>query len=71
MTDSWLTYQNGVGTDPILFYFHSDSGSINLTTFDFVGVEVRGTFNFVGNNSTTNKAITEVNLVVSEITRQP
>ena len=71
MADSWLTYQNGVGTDPILDYFHSDSGTMNLTNCDLIGDELRGTFNFVGNNGTTNKNITEGNLVVTEITHQP
>jgi hypothetical protein len=68
MADSWLTYQNGAGTDPILDYFHSDSGTMNLATCDLVGDELRGTFNFIGNNTATNKTITEGNLVVSEIT---
>lgn len=70
MADSWLTYQNG-GTDPILDYYHSDSGTMNLTTCDLVGDELRGTFNFVGNNTAATKNITEGNLVVTEITHQP
>jgi hypothetical protein len=69
MADSWLTYQNGDGTDPILDYFHSDSGTMNLTTVDLTADELRGTFNFVGGNGTTTKNITEGNLIVSEITR--
>jgi hypothetical protein len=70
MTDSWLTYQSG-STDPILDYYHSDSGTMNLTTCDLVGDELRGTFNFVGNNTAATKNITEGNLVVTEITHQP
>lgn len=70
MTDSWLTYQTG-GTDPILDYFHSDSGTMNLTTCDLTADELRGAFNFVGNNGTSTKSITEGNLVVTEITHQP
>ncbi len=71
MADSWLTYQNGTGADPILDYFHSDSGTMNLSTCDLVGDELRGTFSFVGNNTASNKNITEGNLIVSEITHQP
>lgn len=70
MTNSWLTYQSG-GTDPIADNFHSDSGTMNLTTCDLTADELRGTFNFVGNNTTSTKNITEGKLVVSEITHQP
>lgn len=70
MADSWLTYQNG-GTDPIMDYYHSDSGTMNLTTCDLTADELRGTFNFVGNNTSTTKNVTEGNLVVTEITHQP
>ena len=70
MSDSWLTYETG-GTDPILDNFHSDSGTMNLTTCDLTADELRGTFNFVANNGTSTKNITEGNLVVTEITHQP
>ena len=69
MVDSWLTYKSG--TDPILDQFHSDSGTMNLTTCDLTADELRGTFNFVGNNGTSTKNITEGNLVATEITHQP
>lgn len=69
MADSWLTYKSG--TDPILDQFHSDSGTMNLTTCDLTADELRGTFNFVGNNGTSTKNITEGNLVATEITHQP
>jgi len=68
MTESWLTYETG-GTDPILDNFHSDSGTMNLTTCDLTADELRGTFSFIGNNGTTTKNITEGKIVVSEITR--
>ena len=68
MTESWLTYETG-GTDPMLDNFHSDSGTMNLTTCDLTADELRGTFDFVGSNGTTTKNITEGKIVVSEITR--
>jgi hypothetical protein len=71
MTESWLTYQANEGLNFPDDYFDSNSGTMNLTTCDLVGDELRGTFNFVGNNGTSNKTITEGNLVVSEITHQP
>ena len=71
LTESWLTYQANNGLSYPDDYFESNSGTMNLTTCDLVGDELRGTFNFVGNNGTSNKTITEGNLVVSEITHQP
>ncbi len=68
LTESWLTYETG-GADPILDNFHSDSGTMDLTTGDLTTDELRGTFNFIGNNGTTTKNITEGKIVVSEITR--
>ncbi|WP_298221130.1 hypothetical protein [Flavobacterium sp.] len=70
MADSWLTYQDGSGAN-LLDYYHSDSGTMNLTTCDLTADELRGTFNFVGNNTAASKNITEGNLVVTEITHQP
>lgn len=70
MTNSWLTYETA-GGDPIMDYYHSDSGTMNLTTCDLTADELRGTFNFVGNNTASTKNITEGKLVVSEITHQP
>lgn len=70
MADSWLTYQDGSGM-ALSDYYHSDSGTMNLTTCDLTADELRGTFNFVGNNGAATKNITEGNLVVTEITHQP
>lgn len=71
MTESWMTYQANDGLNYPEDYFDSDSGAMNLTTCDLVGDELRGTFNFVGNNGASTKNITEGNLVVSTITHQP
>lgn len=62
--NSWLTYQTG-GTDPILDFFHSDSGAMNVATFNESGQRLVGTFEFVGNNSTSTKNITEGHLDIT------
>lgn len=70
MTSSWLTYEaNGGITFPADF-FHSTSGEIKVTSLDVVGKKIRATFSFVGNNSSTNAAITEGILAVNDITVQ-
>jgi hypothetical protein len=67
MTESWMTYQANGGSAPA-DYFDSNSGSMNLTTCDLTNNKLVGTFNFIGSNGTTNKTITEGNLVVNTIT---
>jgi hypothetical protein len=62
-SNSWLTYQTG-GTESD-DYFHSDSGAMNVTTFNESGERLVGTFEFVGNNGTTTKNITEGHLDLS------
>ncbi|MEN9488324.1 MAG: hypothetical protein RL494_589 [Bacteroidota bacterium] len=68
MTTSWLTYQANDGLNVPDDYYHSASGSMNLTTCDLVGNKLRGTFSFTGNNGTANKQITEGVLVVNTMT---
>ena len=70
MSNSWLTYQANDGLNFPDDYFESASGSMVLTTTDLVGNKLRGTFSFVGDNTTTTKYITEGNLVVNTMTHQ-
>lgn len=68
MTTSWLTYEaNGGANFPDDFY-NSTSGSIQLTTLDLTANKIRGTFNFVGNNTATNTTITEGILITDVVT---
>jgi hypothetical protein len=64
MSNSWLTYQTG-GTDPVTDYYHSDSGTMNVSSFNESGQRLVGTFNFVGNNGSGTKDITEGHLDIS------
>lgn len=70
MTSSWLTYEANDGTTFPADFFHSISGEIKVTTLDVAGKKIRATFNFVGNNTTTDAKITEGVLVVNTITVQ-
>lgn len=70
LTSSWLTYQANDGLNFPADYFDSTTGSMKLTTCDLVGNKLRGTFEFVGNNTSSNKTITEGVLVVNTITHQ-
>lgn len=69
-TTSWLTYEANDGMTFPDDYFHSTSGTMNLTTMDLSGNKLRGTFNFVGNNTLTTKNITDGVLVVNTMTHQ-
>lgn len=55
--NSWLTYKSGINFPND--YFNSTSGSLNITLCDTINKKIEGTFNFVGNNGTTNKNITD------------
>ncbi len=70
MSTSWLTYITNNGTDATADYFHSTSGTINVTTCDTINNKIVATFNFVGNNTTADKTITEGSLNISSITHQ-
>lgn len=61
-TNAWLTYKTGINfpTD----YYNSTSGTLNLTLCDTTAKKIEGTFNFTGNNGTTNKLISEGNMKV-------
>lgn len=69
-TTSWLTYEANEGMTFPDDYFHSTSGTMNLATVDLPGNKLRGTFNFVGNNTITTKNITDGVLVVNTMTHQ-
>ncbi len=69
-TTSWLTYEANDGMTFPDDYYHSTSGMMNLTTTDLSGNKLRGTFNFVGNNTITTKNITDGVLVVNTMTHQ-
>jgi len=70
MTSSWLTYKSNDGATFPDDYYHSNSGQMKVTTLDMTGKIIKGTFNFVGNNGTTNATITEGVLFVNQITVQ-
>ncbi|TBX65365.1 hypothetical protein EZL74_12165 [Flavobacterium silvisoli] len=70
MSTSWLTYITNNGTDAVGDYFHSTSGTINVTTCDTINNKIVATFNFVGNNTTADKTITEGSLNINAITHQ-
>ena len=70
MTSSWLTYKSNDGATFPDDYYHSTSGEMKISTLDMTGKKIRGTFNFVGNNTSTNATITEGVLVVNQITVQ-
>lgn len=55
--NSWLTYKSG--TNFPADYFNSTSGTLNVTLCDTVNKKIEGTFNFIGNNGSSNKNITE------------
>ncbi len=63
---AWLTYEAS-NVD-----YHSQSGTLNLTTCDTTGGRFEGTFNFVGQpfGGSATKTITEGNLIVTRMTRQ-
>ncbi len=70
MTSSWLTYKSNDGATFPDDYYHSTSGEMKISTLDMTGKKIRGTFNFVGNNTSTNATITEGVLFVNQITVQ-
>lgn len=69
MASSWLTYMANDGASYPDDYYHSDSGTMALSVCDTIGDKLTGTFNFVGNNETTNRNISEGQLVVNKIRR--
>lgn len=70
MTTSWLTYLTNNGTSFPGDYYHSTAGTINVTTCDTINDKIVATFNFTGNNTSTNKTVTDGNLNVNAITHQ-
>lgn len=55
--NAWLTYK--AGTNFPTDYYNSTSGTLNITLCDTLNKKIEGTFNFVGNNGTNNKNITD------------
>ncbi|MBS7785738.1 hypothetical protein KIH23_00380 [Flavobacterium sp. CYK-55] len=51
MTSSWLTYQNPTESNFELADFHSNSGTMNVATFNEADQKLVATFSFVGGNS--------------------
>lgn len=68
MTTSWLTYLTNDGLNYPGDYFHSTSGTINVTTCDTINNKIVATFNFIGNNGTVDKTITNGTLSLNAIT---
>jgi hypothetical protein len=70
MSNSWLTYMTNNGTNYPADYFNSTSGMIHVTTCDTIHNKIIATFNFVGDNGTVTKNITEGGINLTEITHQ-
>jgi hypothetical protein len=70
MSNSWLTYITNNGVSYPADYFHSTSGTIHVTTCDTINNKIVATFDFVGDNGTMTKSITEGGINISEITHQ-
>lgn len=62
-SNSWLTYKTGINFPDD--YYNSTSGTLNLTLCDTVAKKIEASFNFTGNNGTTNKSITEGTMKVN------
>ena len=56
-SNSWLTYLTGINYPND--YYNSVSGTLNVTKCDTVGRKIEGTFNFIGNNGTADKPVTD------------
>lgn len=69
-TSSWLTYKTNGGLNYPNDYFNSTSGNMAITTCDTISNKILADFHFVGNNSSTNKNITEGKMYVQKIVRQ-
>lgn len=67
MASSWLTYMANDGASYPDDYYHSDSGAMALSVCDTIGDKLTGTFNFVGNNESSNRNVSEGQLVVNKI----
>lgn len=66
MTNSWLTYQNPAESNFELADFHSNSGSMNVTSFNEADEKLVATFSFVGGNTASaTHNITEGHLNIS------
>ena len=65
-TEAWLTYQTAMDA------YHSQSGSLVLTTCDTIASRIEGTFTFAGLQSggTGTVSITEGNLLVTRLSIQ-
>ncbi|WP_333600664.1 hypothetical protein [Flavobacterium sp.] len=67
MTHSWLTYMTNNGLNYPADYFNSTSGTITVTTCDTINNKIVATFNFVGDNTSVTKNITDGTLNISAI----
>lgn len=65
-TSSWLTYQNPAESSFELADFHSNSGTMNVATFNEADEKLVATFEFVGGNTAAaTHSITEGHLDIS------
>jgi hypothetical protein len=66
-TNCWLTHLTGINFPAD--YYNSTSGNLTLSVCDTVNKRIQGTFNFVGNNGSATKNITEgsMNIAITEI----
>ncbi len=60
--NSWLTYLTGVNYPDD--YYHSTSGTLNVSLCDTIGKKIEGSFQFSGNNGTMTKVISDGNMKV-------
>ena len=66
---AWLTYITNNGATFPSDYNHCVSGNFNLTTCDTIANKIIGSFNFIGNNGTSNKSITAGTININTLKR--
>lgn len=69
-SSAWLTFMTNNGMNFPGDYYNCTSGNFNLTTCDTVTNKIIGTFDFIGNNGTTNKNITSGTINITKIKKQ-
>jgi hypothetical protein len=70
LASAWLTYLTNNGAVYPSDYYHCKSGNFNLTTCDTIANKIVGTFDFIGNNETSDKSISSGKINITKIKRQ-
>ncbi|MFZ4400712.1 MAG: hypothetical protein ACOYO1_11800 [Bacteroidales bacterium] len=66
---AWLTYMTNNGASFPVDYYNCVSGNFALTTCDTIANKIIGTFDFIGNNGTVNKQITNGTININVLKR--